>query len=221
MTGLRMLTVRQPYSWGISHGGKDRENRSSDITGGYRGWVGLHAAKGVDDGFASQFDEVIERIGVYPNSAIRAALELMEAQRGHVTALVWLSGVHRRCPQPEDRVRDGDPVTLCSPWAIWGQWHLDIGPVHQLREPVPARGFLGLWQPGAALAEAVWQQAAPRHWTPLHHDPATGQTTIHVHRSCNGCGRSLGDATPDELSRAITGSALPDVRPECGCGVAE
>ncbi len=40
---------------------------------------------------------------------------------------------------------------------------------------------------------------------------------ITVQRCCNGCGRSLGDATDDELNAAVAGAPLPDVRDECGC----
>lgn len=38
-----------------------------------------------------------------------------------------------------------------------------------------------------------------------------------VQRVCNGCGRSLGDATEAEIEGAIYGD-LPDVTDECGCG---
>lgn len=49
---------------------------------------------------------------------------------------------------------------------------------------------------------------------PVRAQQATFYTTK---RSCNGCGRTLGDATVDELRCAIEGSCLPDVRHECGC----
>jgi hypothetical protein len=42
-------------------------------------------------------------------------------------------------------------------------------------------------------------------------------TVITVKRHCNGCGRSLGDATALELVIACEGRPLPDVRLECGC----
>lgn len=44
-----------------------------------------------------------------------------------------------------------------------------------------------------------------------------GRTIITVHRCCNGCGRDLGDALPDELEQAVAGLLLPGVRDECGC----
>lgn len=45
------------------------------------------------------------------------------------------------------------------------------------------------------------------------------RTTMTVKRSCNGCGRQLGDATKTELLHAVAGLPLPDVRDECGCRV--
>ena len=44
-----------------------------------------------------------------------------------------------------------------------------------------------------------------------------GGKTITVKRACNGCGKSLGDATSAELDAAMCGSPFPDVRLECGC----
>lgn len=44
-----------------------------------------------------------------------------------------------------------------------------------------------------------------------------GSSLITVHRSCNGCGRDIGDATPSELDAAMAGLPLPDVTVECGC----
>lgn len=60
---------------------------------------------------------------------------------------------------------------------------------------------------------------SPRPWTPDVHD-LDGRTTVTVKRSCNGCGRSLGDASAAELLGAVAGLALPDVRRECGCATA-
>jgi len=44
-----------------------------------------------------------------------------------------------------------------------------------------------------------------------------GGRRIAVKRCCNGCGRTLGDITNEEMVAAISGSGLPDVRAECGC----
>lgn len=56
--------------------------------------------------------------------------------------------------------------------------------------------------------------------TRTHTPPRTtesGSTIIKVQRACNGCHRSLGDATDIELDAAMNGEPLPDVRAECGC----
>lgn len=63
-----------------------------------------------------------------------------------------------------------------------------------------------------------WPNQAPgahRNRTPNRHDASTGQTTITMQRCCNGCGRSLGDATPIEIACATLGIDLPDVTGEC------
>lgn len=46
-----------------------------------------------------------------------------------------------------------------------------------------------------------------------------GSTTIKMKRACNGCGERLGDITDEEMTAAINGRPLPDVRRECpNCG---
>lgn len=44
-TEMRILTVRQPWSEAIIFGGKDVENRVTNIADGYRGPVAIHSAK--------------------------------------------------------------------------------------------------------------------------------------------------------------------------------
>jgi hypothetical protein len=46
-----------------------------------------------------------------------------------------------------------------------------------------------------------------------------GSRTITTKRACNGCGNLLGDITEQEVTAAISGRPLPDVRRECpACG---
>jgi hypothetical protein len=46
-----------------------------------------------------------------------------------------------------------------------------------------------------------------------------GSRTITSKRACNGCGQLLGDITDQEMTLAIAGAPLPDVRRECPtCG---
>lgn len=49
MSAARILTVRQPWAWAIINGGKDVENRSTNIAGDYRGPVLIHVAKAFDE----------------------------------------------------------------------------------------------------------------------------------------------------------------------------
>ncbi len=69
----------------------------------------------------------------------------------------------------------------------------------------------------APTAEEETKAEAVRTHTPAQHNPETGRTTITVQRSCNRCGRNLGDATEKELDACVSGAPLPDVHDECGC----
>ena len=55
-----------------------------------------------------------------------------------------------------------------------------------------------------------------RKWT-LDEIHADGSRTVRVKRSCNGCGRLVGDVTAAELDAGMCGFPLPDVTDECGC----
>ncbi|HET9893743.1 MAG TPA: DUF4326 domain-containing protein [Streptosporangiaceae bacterium] len=64
-------------------------------------------------------------------------------------------------------------------------------------------------------ADALLRWAAGfRAWTP---DLADGHSrrTVRVKRACNGCGELIGDITGYEITAAMNGGALPDVRAEC------
>ncbi|MGI8333427.1 hypothetical protein ACRYCC_26040 [Actinomadura scrupuli] len=58
------------------------------------------------------------------------------------------------------------------------------------------------------------QPPVGRPSTPPRENPSGGMT-ITVQRTCNGCGTSLGDATPAELDAAVAGRWLPDASDEC------
>jgi hypothetical protein len=70
------------------------------------------------------------------------------------------------------------------------------------------------------LIEAIRSAAGPtmtaRPSTPPRRNP-DGSTTITVKTCCRACGRTLGDATREELDDAIAGLPLPDLSDECGC----
>ncbi|MET7746553.1 hypothetical protein [Streptomyces sp. NPDC005385] len=60
--------------------------------------------------------------------------------------------------------------------------------------------------------------ATPRPNTPdvvTYDEQGRKSTRISTKRACNGCGALLGDITAQEMSAAINGRPLPDVRQEC------
>ena len=60
--------------------------------------------------------------------------------------LAEVTGCHHSddCMHPTYLVPPGGS-TGCSPWAVRGQWHIELGDVRPLADPVPCRGRLGLW----------------------------------------------------------------------------
>ncbi|WP_431231493.1 hypothetical protein ACQ856_18195 [Mycolicibacterium psychrotolerans] len=141
---MKALTVRQPWAALILHGGKNIENRRRNIVGNYRGEIAIHAALTDDPaGFAQ-----------YPRMRMRRPALV----HGAILGIVDVIGVHRagECP--------GGNRGRCDPWGedIDGV-HIELAWPRPIAEPIPCRGFLGLWtlddattlRTAKALAEAV------------------------------------------------------------------
>jgi hypothetical protein len=149
---MRALTVRQPWAWAIVHGGKDVENRSRNIAGGYRGPLAIHAGKTLD--VAAFEDPLIEAATIdasyfldldddrdpYPLGAFIGVADLVDVHWGE------------------------QPGAIVTPWADWcchpwgqsGRFaHLVLANPRPLPEPIPARGMLGLWTPPPVVLEQL------------------------------------------------------------------
>ena len=132
-SGVRVLTVRQPWAWALVHGGKDVENRSSSTT--HPGPLLIHAGSAFErDGY-----DTVTRL------ARRPPLPAEEFVHGAIIGVVELF----------DCVRDSD-----SEWAVPGQWHWCLrSPTPVL--VVPCRGKLGLWKPPPGATWCVRDVTAP------------------------------------------------------------
>lgn len=127
---MRVLTVRQPWAWAIIQGGKNVENRSRNVAGSYRGPVAIHAGLTPDTTAQIKWP----RCELVPQEAWKV--------RGAVIGVVDLLEVH-------------DARWCCEPWGQWPGEHLVVANPRPLRNPVPAKGRLGLWTPGPELLERI------------------------------------------------------------------
>lgn len=132
----RAISVRQPWTWAIIHGGKDVENRTRRDPWrkalGERIWV--HAARTVE---YDDFDLVRQISGQEPIDPERREIPL-----GVLIGSVVLRDVHH-ATQCAFRSESRD---LCSPWAQPDQWHLVLRDPIALPEPIAWRGALGLFE---------------------------------------------------------------------------
>lgn len=149
LTGLRplkLLTVQQPWASAIAAAaanpkGKTIENREWATQ--YRGVVGIHAGRVTDRAGAAttHVRELLNAVGWAKPTAL---------PHGAVIALATIVGCHR-------------PSALlhphcCQPWGQRGCWHWELSGIAVLAEPVPCRGFVGLFDAPAAVREAIIQQ---------------------------------------------------------------
>lgn len=144
MTALKAITVKQPWASALLLL-KNVENRTQMF--GYRGPLAIHAAK-VDDegGYGDARIKTIAEHG-HPQFVSR------DLPRGAVVGVVDLVDCHWH------------RLGCCgTPWAT-----TEAGVTHLVREsprciatPVPARGFLGLWDLPADVADQVISQLGGR-----------------------------------------------------------
>jgi hypothetical protein len=166
-----VLTIRQPWCWSIVQGGKPVENRPWKMT--YYGSLWLHA------GARSRWDPA----GAH-SPLVQAAwkkrvrgipgwpgLPVSDVELGRATTLMPFGAIAalaevRDCHHAERcwmwSIAAGGPV-LCSPWAVDGQWHIELANVRPLAEPMPYRGKLGLWYLPAEVEEQARAQLEAAH----------------------------------------------------------
>lgn len=169
-----VLTIRQPWCWAIEHG-KPVENRSWYMK--HRGPLWLHAgarSRWDPDGEASPLVQVAWQKFTGPVTSLnrRMGTRNVELHRsnpmirfGAVTALAEVTGCHHsdECMMPASALPPSGR-TGCSPWAVRGQFHIELASVRPLPEPVPCRGMLGLWRLPGDIEQAVRKQLEDR-WT--------------------------------------------------------
>lgn len=146
---IRYLTVHQPWAWLIAWGYKDVENRGRCWAA--PGLLGIHAGRDLD---RQALDHPLVRAavdhwcgngyvtGVPPWEQGSAVLAVADSIGGH------LRGTVPGCTGPQ----------VCSRWAVDapGTWHHSFTNLIRI-DPVPARGWQGLWTPRDApgLTEGV------------------------------------------------------------------
>ncbi|QCR39915.1 hypothetical protein C1N74_05415 [Microbacterium sp. SGAir0570] len=134
---MKAITVKQPWASAIIHGGKDVENRTTNIVGLYRGPLAIIAGKQYDeDAVLWHGDQpfAVDEDGSWRSPA------------GAVIGLVDLVDVHRGALSPNGKCRSLSGVHSIdhtSPWRERNVYHLVLNNPRPLPTPIPITGFPG------------------------------------------------------------------------------
>lgn len=142
---MKAISIRQPWVWAILRGGKDVENRSRNIVGGYRGPVLVHAGQHLADQRAFRAAEDFANLRMPQLGRPGATADL---QLGGVVGIVNVTGVHRATACSGQ----------CSIWAEPTGWHIRLDSPRVLRRMVPSPGRLGLFTPDQLVLDAIRRQ---------------------------------------------------------------
>lgn len=157
----RVLTVRQPWARAIMALGKDVENRTRNIAGGWRGPVAIHAGLRDDP---DAWDSLEAGCALACGTDRPAWADLAGLARGAIVGVVNLVDAHPAYGSPGScwtGWEDTAGVTreqFCSPWAGADGWHLVLRDPRRLPVPVPYRGGQGLRRLDPRVQTAVAAQ---------------------------------------------------------------
>ena len=138
---VKMLSLTQPWASAIPLGLKTWETRSWWT--GYRGPVGIHAAKGFPK-WAKEFAETERALG----------RGLPRIPLGAVVAVAYIAD----CIPTEDALLVTSAIERLYGDYSEGRWAWKLTAVQPLATPIPAKGALGLWTPGPELERAILEQ---------------------------------------------------------------
>lgn len=138
---MRILSVRRPWAYAITHLGKNVENRTTNIAGSYRGPVAIHVAKAYDHGWQS--DILAQLMNEHPG--VHEEPQPWRDHAGTIIGLVDLVDVHRGSQMCGHCWHDNKGMQeRCSQWGEDDTFHLVLTNPRPLPEPIPFTGSLGL-----------------------------------------------------------------------------
>jgi hypothetical protein len=131
---VKALSIQQPWCSAIAYGPKRIENRTWAAPQWALGTtIALHASKG-PDWQAPEMAWTAAGISPYKPGAPRKHWE-GSLPLGAIVAVAVVADCHFGGFEHPD----------CSPWGARDQFHWLLRDIRPLRDPVPARGMLGLW----------------------------------------------------------------------------
>lgn len=146
---MRVLTVRQPWAYAITHLGKSPENRSTLWS--YRGPVAIHAAAAFD-------------LGALDHPEIRTRLSHVAAT-GFGVPMAWDVPMHTSAVLGVGQLIGAHPCEDgCCPGNGWADRAARVHVV--IRDVVPidpihnVKGRLGLWHPDPGLLTEIGRRLA-------------------------------------------------------------
>lgn len=138
---MRIMTVRQPWAEAIIWGGKDVENRKTNIAGNYRGLVAIHEGQRI-----ATKHERSDFIKNFPDAYTRIVFRQPERKLlGAIIGVVDLVDVVHANSEPACVDEQGHYLRQFeSRWAEHGMFHLHLANPRPLDTPIPYKGALGM-----------------------------------------------------------------------------
>jgi activating signal cointegrator 1 len=164
---LKAISLTQPWASLVAIGAKNIETRS--WSSNYRGWLAIHASKGFPlpcrhKCFEAPFFEPLHQAGL-----VRKVVEdVLGAEKLPLGAIIAVANLHKI---EQIRIREYDGATIIPSWVIPaeeipfgdytpGRYAWVLTNSRPLKEPIPCRGALSLWEVDPGIEERVMGQLA-------------------------------------------------------------
>lgn len=153
---MMSLTVQQPWAWSILFAGKDVENRPQNLAKTYRGPLAIHAGLTMDlpafahPGINRAWDKFRRE---HPGPGIVGPLRVdsLYLDTGRILGVVDVVGSHQAgdCHKRinEMTLGEAEPLVidvLCSSWADFDRYHIELANPRPLTVPLVYRGHQGI-----------------------------------------------------------------------------
>ena len=144
---MKAITIQEPWASWVASGFKPVENRTRDITGGYRGPVLIHVSRAWKPQMLDEALTFCEQRGIIVSDEQRAVFQPAPATLGKIIGAAEIIACIRPCAARDIFAYEDADFLKRGSVKDFFTWHVGIvlSSARLFTTPLATRGQLGLW----------------------------------------------------------------------------